>query len=107
MIGILFICVLLSWVMFLSFDGYVYIVDLLKWIELGLFEIFWVIWIDCLMLIMLIVVNLVLLFVYLYLFGYMVYDENFFDINYKVCFFVYLLFFIFVMLMLVILDNFV
>ena len=105
--GILFTCALLSWVMFLSFDGYAYTVDLLKWIESGSLETFWAIRIDRLTLIMLIVVNSVSSLVHLYSFGYMAHDENFPDTNYKARFFAYLSFFTFAMLMLVTSDNLV
>lgn len=97
---------LLSWYLFLFFDGVIWYILVLDWVVVGDFYFEWVICIDCLIVIMLIVVNLVLVLVYIYLMGYMVYDDNFgYYEYYKVWFFVYLLFFIFVMLMLVMVDN--
>ena len=105
--GILFTAALLSWIMFLGFDGHAYTVDMLKWIESGTLETFWSIRIDRLTLIMLIVVNSVSSLVHLYSFGYMAHDDNFPDTAYKARFFAYLSFFTFAMLMLVTSDNLV
>ncbi|MGR3467503.1 MAG: NADH-quinone oxidoreductase subunit L [Shimia sp.] len=104
--GILFLAAALSWVIFLSFDGTTYTVDLLRWIESGTLSTEWSIRIDRLTAIMLVVINTVSALVHLYSFGYMAHDENFNEgEHYKARFFAYLSFFTFAMLMLVTADN--
>ena len=104
--GILFLCCLLSWVIFLGFDGQTRIVPVLDWIVTGDFVSEWSIRLDRLTAIMLIVVTSVSALVHLYSLGYMAHDDNWTEgEHYKARFFAYLSFFTFAMLMLVTADN--
>ncbi|WBU57040.1 NADH-quinone oxidoreductase subunit L [Paracoccus sediminicola] len=104
--GILFLCCLLSWVVFLGFDGEPRHIPVMDWIVSGDFVSAWSIRLDRLTAIMLIVVTTVSALVHLYSMGYMAHDENFTETeNYKARFFAYLSFFTFAMLMLVTADN--
>jgi len=104
--GFLFLSCLLSWFVFLGFDGETYTVPLFTWIESGTFFTDWAIRIDRLTAIMLIVITSVSALVHLYSFGYMAHDENFKEgESYRPRFFAYLSFFTFTMLMLVTADN--
>jgi NADH-quinone oxidoreductase subunit L len=104
--ALLFLSCLLSWVVFLGFDGETYTVPLLTWIESGTLFTDWAIRIDRLTAIMLIVITTVSALVHLYSFGYMAHDENFKEgESYRPRFFAYLSFFTFTMLMLVTADN--
>jgi NADH-quinone oxidoreductase subunit L len=106
--GLLFLSCLLSWIVFLGFDGVTYKVVLFRWIESGTLSTDWAIRVDRLTAIMLIVVTTVSALVHLYSFGYMAHDENFgHHAHYKARFFAYLSFFTFAMLMLVTADNLV
>ncbi len=104
--GLLFLSCLLSWFIFLGFDGETYTVSLFTWIQSGSFFTDWAIRIDRLTAIMLIVITSVSALVHLYSFGYMAHDENFKEgESYRPRFFAYLSFFTFTMLMLVTADN--
>lgn len=104
--GMLFLSCLLSWVIFLTFDGTTYTYSLFTWIESGTLFTDWAIRIDRLTAIMLIVITSVSALVHLYSFGYMAHDENFKEgESYRPRFFAYLSFFTFAMLMLVTADN--
>ena len=104
--GLLFLAALLSWTVFLSFDGVSYTVPLFTWIESGTLFTDWAIRVDRLTAIMLIVITSVSALVHLYSFGYMAHDENFKEgESYRPRFFAYLSFFTFAMLMLVTADN--
>ena len=104
--GMLFLSCLLSWVIFLTFDGTTYTHSLFRWIESGTLFTDWAIRIDRLTAIMLIVITSVSALVHLYSFGYMAHDENFKEHeSYRPRFFAYLSFFTFAMLMLVTADN--
>ena len=104
--GMLFLSCLLSWVIFLTFDGTTYTHSLFTWIESGTLFTDWAIRIDRLTAIMLIVITSVSALVHLYSFGYMAHDENFKEgESYRPRFFAYLSFFTFAMLMLVTADN--
>ncbi|WBU63177.1 NADH-quinone oxidoreductase subunit L [Paracoccus aerodenitrificans] len=104
--GILFLCCLLSWIVFFSFDGETRHIPVMDWIVSGDFVSQWSIRLDRLTAIMLIVVTTVSALVHLYSMGYMAHDENFTEKeNYKARFFAYLSFFTFAMLMLVTADN--
>jgi len=104
--GLLFLSCLLSWVVFLGFDGETTTRSLFTWIESGTFFTDWAIRIDRLTAIMLIVITSVSALVHLYSFGYMAHDENFKEgESYRPRFFAYLSFFTFTMLMLVTADN--
>jgi len=106
--GLLFLSCVLSWIVFLTFDGATQQIEILKYIESGSLSTSWSIRLDRLTAIMLIVVTSVSAFVHLYSFGYMAHDENFRDgESYKPRFFAYLSFFTFAMLMLVTADNLV
>lgn len=103
--GMVFLSAILSWVVFLSFDGETYRVPLMTWVESGSLYTDWALRIDRLTAIMLIVVNTVSALVHLYSFGYMAHDDNFGDTPYRARFFAYLSFFTFTMLTLVTSDN--
>jgi NADH-quinone oxidoreductase subunit L len=104
--GMLFLSCLLSWVIFLTFDGTSYTHSLFTWIESGTLYTDWAIRIDRLTAIMLIVITSVSALVHLYSFGYMAHDENFKEgESFRPRFFAYLSFFTFAMLMLVTADN--
>ncbi len=106
--GLLMFAALLSWVVFLSFDGLTQQIHLMNWIQSGTLDTDWAIRLDRLTAIMLIVVTTVSAVVHLYSIGYMAHDENFGDgVAYKARFFAYLSFFTFAMLMLVTADNLV
>ena len=104
--GILFVAAILSWVIFLNFDGTTRHIPVLDWIVSGDLHTEWAIRLDRLTAIMLIVVNTVSALVHMYSMGYMAHDDNFtHDEHYKARFFAYLSFFTFSMLMLVTADN--
>jgi NADH-quinone oxidoreductase subunit L len=104
--GFLFLSALLSWVVFLSFDGVTEQIQILRWIESGSLSTDWAIRLDRLTSIMLIVITTVSSLVHLYSFGYMANDPQWKDgETYKPRFFAYLSFFTFAMLMLVTSDN--
>ena len=106
--GLLFLSALLSWIVFLSFDGTTEIIPILRWIESGSLATDWAIRMDRLTAIMLIVITTVSALVHLYSFGYMAHDDNFKEgESYRPRFFAYLSFFTFAMLMLVTADNLV
>ncbi|RGP37834.1 NADH-quinone oxidoreductase subunit L [Pseudotabrizicola alkalilacus] len=106
--SLVFLAAFLSWIIFLSFDGEMYRVVLLRWIESGSLGSEWGIRIDRLTAIMLVVVNSVSALVHLYSFGYMAHDDNWGpQEHYRARFFAYLSFFTFAMLMLVTSDNLV
>lgn len=106
--ALIFLAAILSWVIFLTFDGETYKVVLMRWIESGSMGSEWAIRIDRLTAIMLVVVNSVSALVHLYSFGYMAHDDNWKDDEpYRARFFAYLSFFTFSMLMLVTSDNLV
>jgi NADH-quinone oxidoreductase subunit L len=104
--GMLFLAMLLSWIVFLTFDGETYTHSLFTWIESGTLFTDWAIRVDRLTAIMLIVITSVSALVHLYSFGYMAHDDNFKEgESYRPRFFAYLSFFTFAMLMLVTADN--
>ena len=104
--GLLFLAFVLSWIVFLSFDGTTTHHPLFRWIVSGTLVSDWGIRLDRLTAIMLIVVTTVSAFVHLYSVGYMDHDENWKPgESYLPRFFAYLSFFTFAMLMLVTADN--
>ncbi len=106
--GLLFLAALLSWIVFLTFDGTTEHIEVLRWIESGSLSTSWGIRLDRLTAIMLIVVTTVSSLVHLYSFGYMDHDPQWKEgESYKPRFFAYLSFFTFAMLMLVTSDNLV
>ena len=106
--GLLFLAAILSWVVFLTFDGPTEHIQILRFIESGSLSTDWSIRLDRMTAIMLVVVTSVSSLVHLYSFGYMAHDENFGEgENYRARFFAYLSFFTFAMLMLVTSDNLV
>ncbi|MEP1537565.1 MAG: NADH-quinone oxidoreductase subunit L [Paracoccaceae bacterium] len=106
--GLLFLSALLSWVVFLSFDGVTEQIQILRFIESGSLSTDWSIRLDRLTAIMLIVITTVSSLVHLYSFGYMEGDPQWREgESYKPRFFAYLSFFTFAMLMLVTSDNLV
>ncbi len=106
--GLLFLACLLSWIVFLGFDGTTQHIHILDYIRSGTLDTAWSIRLDRLTAIMLIVVTTVSALVHLYSWGYMAHDENWREgESYKPRFFAYLSFFTFAMLMLVTADNLV
>jgi len=104
--ALLFLACLLSWIVFLNFDGETQHITLFRWIESGTLSVDWGIRLDRLTAIMLIVVTSVSSLVHLYSMGYMAHDANFAeDESYRPRFFAYLSFFTFTMLALVTADN--
>jgi len=106
--GLLFLSCLLSWIVFLGFDGVTKHIEIFRYVESGLLSTSWTFRLDRLTAIMLIVVTSVSAFVHLYSFGYMAHDPQFkHGESYKPRFFAYLSFFTFAMLSLVTADNLV
>ncbi|MCA0274309.1 MAG: NADH-quinone oxidoreductase subunit L [Proteobacteria bacterium] len=106
--GTLFLICLLSWIVFLGFDGTTQQIHIMNWIQSGSLDTEWSIRLDRLTAIMLIVVTTVSSLVHLYSWGYMAHDENWgHHEHYKARFFAYLSFFTFAMLALVTADNLV
>ena len=104
--ALLFLSMILSWALFIGFDGETYSISILRWVESGSLFTDWAIRIDRLTAIMLIVITSVSALVHLYSFGYMAHDDNFREgESYRPRFFAYLSFFTFAMLMLVTADN--
>ena len=104
--GLLFLAALLSWIVFVTFDGVTQQIPIMRWIESGSLATEWAIRMDRLTAIMLIVITTVSALVHLYSFGYMAHDDNFrAGESYRPRFFAYLSFFTFAMLMLVTADN--
>ncbi len=105
----LFLACVLSWIVFLRFDGETTFTHILPWIESGSLATDWAIRLDRLTAIMLVVITTVSALVHLYSFGYMAHDENFDEDreSYRPRFFAYLSFFTFAMLALVTADNLV
>ena len=106
--ALVFLAAILSWVIFLTFDGETQHITVLRFIESGALSTEWGIRVDRLTAIMLVVVNSVSALVHLYSFGYMAHDDNWgHDEPYRARFFAYLSFFTFAMLSLVTADNLV
>ncbi|MEO0939650.1 MAG: NADH-quinone oxidoreductase subunit L [Pseudomonadota bacterium] len=106
--GLLFLSAILSWIVFLTFDGTTDTIQILRFIESGSLSTDWSIRLDRLTAIMLIVITTVSSLVHLYSFGYMDNDPQWREGEvYKPRFFAYLSFFTFAMLMLVTSDNLV
>ncbi len=104
--SLVFLAAVLSWWIFVTFDGETQRIVLMRWIESGTMGSEWAIRLDRLTAIMLVVVNSVSALVHLYSFGYMAHDDNWHEgEHYKARFFAYLSFFTFAMLMLVTADN--
>ena len=104
--SVLVVICLMSWYVFLSFDGHTQVIPIMRWIDSGSFEAMWSIRLDRLTTIMLIVVTTVSALVHLYSIGYMAHDENFNEHeHYKARFHAYLSLFTFAMLSLVTSNN--
>ncbi len=104
----LFLSAVLSWILFLTFDGHDTSIQVLRFIDSGSLVGGWGIRLDRLTTVMLIVVTTVSALVHLYSFGYMAHDDNWtHDESYRARFFAYLSLFTFAMLMLVTADNLV
>ena len=92
--ALLFLSEVLSWILFLKFDGNTQNITIFRWIESGTLSTNWAIRFDRLTAIMFIVITTVSSLVHLYSFGYMAHDENFGEAeSYKPRFFAYLSFF--------------
>ena len=106
--GLLFLAALLSWIVFLGFNGETQHIHILDFIKSGTLDTAWSIRLDRLTAIMLIVVTTVSALVHLYSIGYMAHDDAWGEgEHYKARFFAYLSFFTFAMLALVTADNLV
>ena len=104
--GLLFLACILSWIVFLGFDGTTQSIHVLDWVQSGTLDAAWAIRLDRLTAIMLIVITTVSALVHLYSMGYMAHDSQFSeDESYRPRFFAYLSLFTFAMLMLVTADN--
>ncbi len=104
--GLLFLSMLLSWIVFLTFDGVTSHIHIMDFLRSGALDTTWSIRLDRLTAIMLIVVTTVSALVHLYSWGYMAHDENFREgESYKPRFFAYLSLFTFAMLALVTADS--
>ncbi len=105
---ILFLGAVLSWYIFLTFQGDTQHITVLRFIESGTLSTEWGIRLDRMSAIMLVVVNSVSALVHLYSQGYMAHDENWaHGESYRPRFFAYLSFFTFAMLALITSDNLV
>ncbi len=106
--GLVFLGAILSWYIFLTFDGTTQHITILRWIEAGTLSTDWGIRLDRMTAIMLVVVNSVSALVHLYSMGYMAHDDNWtHEEHYRARFFAYLSFFTFAMLALITADNLV
>ena len=105
--AILFLCALLSWIVFFGHHGdQVETYRLFRFVESGGLSVDWAIRLDTLTAVMLVVVTSVSALVHLYSFGYMDHDPQWKEgESYKPRFFAYLSFFTFSMLALVTSDN--
>ncbi|MDB5663976.1 NADH-quinone oxidoreductase subunit L [Cypionkella sp.] len=105
---VLFVAAILSWYIFLTFQGDTQHITVLRFIESGTLSTEWGIRLDRMSAIMLVVVNSVSALVHLYSQGYMAHDENWaHGESYRPRFFAYLSFFTFAMLALITSDNLV
>ena len=105
---VLFVAAILSWYIFLTFQGDTQHITVLRFIESGSLSTDWGIRLDRMTAIMLVVVNSVSVLVHLYSQGYMAHDENWaHGESYRPRFFAYLSFFTFSMLALITSDNLV
>ncbi|WP_426036791.1 NADH-quinone oxidoreductase subunit L [Cypionkella sp. TWP1-2-1b2] len=105
---VLFVAAILSWYIFLTFQGDTQHITVLRFIESGTLSTEWCIRLDRMTAIMLVVVNSVSALVHLYSQGYMAHDENWaHGESYRPRFFAYLSFFTFSMLALITSDNLV
>ncbi|MFC3179967.1 NADH-quinone oxidoreductase subunit L [Cypionkella sinensis] len=105
---ILFLGAVLSWYIFLTFQGDTKHITVLRFIESGTLSTEWGIRLDRMSAIMLVVVNSVSALVHLYSQGYMAHDDNWaHGESYRPRFFAYLSFFTFAMLSLITSDNLV
>ncbi|HSE75863.1 MAG TPA: NADH-quinone oxidoreductase subunit L, partial [Dongiaceae bacterium] len=98
--GLMLVSFVLSWIVFLQYDGNARTTELFTWFASGPFEAKWAIHIDQLSAVMLIVVTTVSSMVHVYSIGYMAHDHSI------PRFMAYLSLFTFCMLMLVTADNF-
>jgi NADH-quinone oxidoreductase subunit L len=104
--GLVFLAAILSWVIFIGFEGTTQQITILRFIDSGALSADWGIRVDRMTAIMLVVVNSVSALVHLYSFGYMAHDDNWgHGEAYRARFFAYLSFFTFAMLALVTSDN--
>lgn len=98
--GLLLVSFVLSWIVFLTYDGTARTTELFTWFSSGTFEAKWAVRVDQLSAVMLVVVTTVSSMVHVYSIGYMHHDKSI------PRFFAYLSLFTFCMLMLVTADNF-
>ncbi|ADO43366.1 NADH dehydrogenase subunit L [Ketogulonicigenium vulgare Y25] len=106
--ALLVLAAVLSWIIFLGFDGDTRVIQLLRLIDVGTLHVDWAIRVDRLSAIMLVVINSVSALVHIYSLGYMAHDDNFaHGESYRPRFFAYLSLFTFAMLLLVTADNLV
>src|SRR5262245_53814668 len=99
--GLTLVSFVLSWLVFLQYDGTPRTTELFTWFASGDFQASWAVRVDQLSAVMLVVVTTVSSMVHVYSIGYMAHDHS------KPRFFAYLSLFTFCMLMLVTADNFI
>jgi NADH-quinone oxidoreductase subunit L len=99
--GLMLASFVMSWVVFLQYDGAPRVTELFTWFASGDFQASWAVRVDQLSAVMLVVVTTVSSMVHVYSIGYMGHDHS------KPRFFAYLSLFTFCMLMLVTADNFI
>ena len=99
--GLMLVSFVLSWIVFLQYDGAPRTTELFTWFASGTFEAKWAVKVDQLSAVMLVVVTTVSSMVHVYSIGYMGHDHS------KPRFFAYLSLFTFCMLMLVTAENFI
>ncbi|MFQ5437320.1 MAG: NADH-quinone oxidoreductase subunit L, partial [Paracoccaceae bacterium] len=104
--ALLFLAAAFSWFVFLTFDGEMVQIPIMRWVESGSLSTDWAIRLDRLTAIMLVVVTTVSTVVHLYSVGYMADDPQWKEgESYMPRFFAFLSFFTFAMLALVTADN--
>ena len=74
--GFLVIAAILSWIVFFTYSGDAYSVEILPWIQSGNFAVEWAFRVDRLTAVMLVVVNTVSSLVHIYSIGYMHHDPH-------------------------------
>ena len=74
--GLMLISFVLSWIVFLQYDGTPRLTELFTWFASGTFEAKWAVRVDQLSAVMLVVVTTVSSMVHVYSIGYMVHDHS-------------------------------
>lgn len=98
---LMLITAVLSWILFCNLDGGSYTINIVRWIKVDTFDVYWALYIDILTALMFVVVNTVSAVVHFYSIGYMRGDPH------SPRFFSYISLFTFFMLALVSSSNFI